>query len=300
MSGYTKITKHRRLNKIVSIVDRWGPVSPSDIVQKLSAAYGVPEKELKRNVQNDLKFLRDEGELVQNYYDKFGKYIGDDTTVDETDQTYKTTKWQTIDNRLNLIPGLSELKKYQANLYTLPESQDILSIKSGKKRVDFGLFGFYFELNHELYHLEIDLSTFPNTPESLFKLIIVRNGDYSNDVMKLLKSEESPCALLALNDPYLSALTHKPLGPLTLSLHKSGNFHIKDYGTKNPISHCSLEAHEKDELLSRLTFHKNQTKTQHWSELKGAQEKVYEVGSQDNVKSPCLIRVRSYSGFILD
>jgi hypothetical protein len=299
MSSYTKITKHRRLNKIVSVVDRWGPINSTEIVKKLSAVYGVPEKELKRNVQNDLKFLRDEGELVQNYYDKFGKFIGDEAVIDEDDQRFKTIKWQTIDNRLNLIPGLSELKKYHADLITLPESQDILSVKSGKKIVDFGLFAFYFELNHELYHLEINLSTFSNSPDSLFQLIIVRAGDYGSELIKSLQQEPLPSAILVLNDPYLSAITMKPLGPLSLSFHKSGIIHIADYGTKNPITHCNIEAHERDELLSRLTFHKNQTKTQHWSELKHGNEKKYQEGSASSIQLPCLIRVRNYTGFIV-
>lgn len=299
MSGYTKITKHRRLSKILSIVERWGPISSAEIIQKLSALYSVAEKELRRNVQNDLKFLRDEGELVQNYYDKFGKFIGDEVEIDEDDQSYKTIKWQTIENRLNLIPGLTELKKYHADLITLPDNQDILSIKSGKKRIDFAIFAFYFELNHELYHLEIDLSTFPNSPDSLFQLILVRSGRYGSDLLKILKQEPLPSAILVLNDPYLSALTNKPLGPLKISLHKSGKVHITDFGTKNPITHCTLEPHERDELLSRLTFHKNQTKTQHWSELKQSEEKKYNEGSANNISTPCLIRVRNYSGFIL-
>jgi hypothetical protein len=181
----------------------------------------------------------------------------------------------------------------------LPENQNILSVKPGKKRIDFAIFAFYFELNHELYHLEVDLSTFANTTQSMFQLIIVRAGRYGSDLLKTLGQESLPTAILVLNDPYLSALTNKPLGPLKVSIHKSGVINIDDFGTKNPITHCALEAHERDELLSRLTFHKNQTKTQHWSELKKGEEKKYHEGSKDGVKVPCLIRVRNYSGFIL-
>lgn len=293
-----KITKHRRLSKIMQVLDRWGPIDTSEVTQHVAQIFGVSESEIKRNVQNDLKFLRDEGDAIPYYYDKLGNFLGENAPPE--DGTFYKVQWQTSDKKDLRISGLGELRRFKGDLKSSPSFEKNISLRTGKGTPTAGVKYFYFDLNHELFHIALKFDYFDQTKEDLLHIGIGRSPSdkVTEKLFEPLKALAAPSLLLSLKDPFLSSLEEGELPPFLLTIHKDQSVSLKSHQNKNPIHSLEVDHDQVQKTLSELTFFKDKTKTQHWTDL-NTQDQEFVAGERSFLRTPLLFKIKSYSGFIL-
>jgi len=298
MSHSMKVTKHRRLSKIMQILDRWGPIDTSEVTQHLAIMFGVKENEIKRNVQNDLKFLRDEGDAIPYYYDKHGNYLGENGPPE--DGTFFRIQWQAAEKKNLKISGLGELRNYKGDLFCSAPFDKKISIRQGKGTSIPGVKYLYFDLNHELFHIAMTFDYFDQSKDNLLHIGIGRSPSdrITEKQYMALKGLAAPSLLLSLKDPFLSSLEDGELPPFLITLHKDQSVSLKSYQNKNPMQSLEVNEKELEQTLSQLTFFKDKTKTQHWTDL-STSEQAFIQGERSYLQTPLLIKIKSYSGFIL-
>lgn len=295
-----KVNKHRRLNKILQTLERWAPLEASEVSQHLAIIFSVDENEIKRNVINDLKFLRDEGELVALYYDKHGMLISHD--IEPADSFYRI-KWQLRSSIENLISGSNEVKKYQAFLQTTAGIEDRIKIRAGIAKETLVNHFLYFELNNELYHLSIPKEAFLNEMTPCFILGLTRTKNsypqkLSSDFELLEKAyPKTSCLLMSFNDPFISSFDTE--APITLIFHLNESITFLNELNKNSVETLEIPKGQAANLLSYLSFFKDKTQTQHWTDLKREQGQDFITGDFQQIRAPFLFRIKETSGFII-
>lgn len=293
-----KITKHRRLSKIMQILDRWGPIETSEVTQHLAKIFGVEEHDIKRNVQNDLKFLRDEGDAIPYYYDKLGNYLGENGQPE--DGIFFRVQWQSAEKKDLKISGLGELRTYKGDLFCSDPFDKNISIRHGKGVSIPGVKYLYFDLNHELFHVAMKFDYFNQSKDDLLHIGIGRSPSdrITEKHYMALKGLAEPGLLLSLKDPFLSSFEDGVLPPLQITLHKDQSVSLKSHQNKNPIQSLEVNQTQLDKMLTELTFFKDKTKTQHWTDL-NTTDQTFIQGERSYLQTPLLIKIKSYSGFIL-
>ncbi len=279
---------------------RWGPLDISELNLRLEKAFSAPADSLKRNIQNDLKFLRDEDELVTYYYDKFGNFLSTDFPPDE-DSFYRM-KWQTRENESYKISGLKELELFKGSLIFNDPATPMLEIRQGVAKHTPGTNFFYFELNHDLYHLRIERPAQDNQKTKFFELGIGRIGTDNFADYKWSEAEGQAKALLTLQDPFLSVVDDPQKPPLSIYFYSDGTFDLLDHSNRNSPQSVEMSTEQMHKILTDLTFFKDQTKTKHWtdSQMIEEEEQGSQVGARENLKAPFLIKIQNRSGFILN
>lgn len=296
-----KINKHRRLTKIIQVLERWAPLESTEVSTHLANLFGVSEDDIKRNVVNDLKFLRDEGELCALYYDKYGNLISEDLEPD--DISFYRMKWQLREQIDNRISGSLEINKYQSFITTDSKLESTMRIRQGIGKENEIYHYFYFELNHELYHLNIPKAAFKESNEPYFCLGLTRtSGSYPKELKEdfELFQKTHPglsCALLSYNDPFISGFDFT--APITIVFHLNGRIALLNKENKNTVETLPLPQGEVSNLLSNLTYFRDSTQTQHWTEIKKEEENTFLEGDLFDLKPPFLFRLKKTSGFIL-
>lgn len=282
----------------MQILDRWGPIETSEVTQHLSIIFGVEESEIKRNVQNDLKFLRDEGDAIPYYYDKLGNYLGENTPPE--DGTFFRVQWQSAEKKELKISGLGELRNYKADLYCSEPFDKNITIRHGKGTPIPGVKYLYFDLNHELFHIAMKFDYFDQSKDDLLHIGIGRSpSDRITDRQyTALKTLAAPSLLLSLKDPFLSSLEDGELPPFLITIHKDQSVSLKSHQNKNPMHSLEVNQQQLEKTLTELTFFKDKTKTQHWTDLSTSEEPFIQ-GERSYLQTPLLIKIKSYSGFIL-
>ncbi len=293
-----KITKHRRLSKIMQILDRWGPIDTSEVTQHLAMIFGVDESEIKRNVQNDLKFLRDEGDAIPYYYDKLGNFLGENNPPE--DGSFFKVQWQSAEKKDLKVSGLGELRNYKGDLLCSESFDKNISIRQGKGVSTPGVKYFYFDLNHELFHIALKFDYFDQSKDDLLHIGIGRSSTdrITPKQYAPMKDLAAPGLLISLKDPFLSTLEEGELPPFLLTIHKDQSVSLKSHQNKNPLQSLEVDEQQVQKTLSELTFFKDKTKTQHWTDLNTEEENFIE-GERSFLQTPLLIKIKSYSGFIL-
>lgn len=294
-----RVNKHRRLSKIVQVLERWAPLETSEVTAHLSLIFDIPENDLKRNVLNDLKFLRDEGELIALYYNKFGKLESID--LEPEDGSYYKIKWQFAQTQEQLISGASELAQFQTHIQATPGFEDLIKVRKGIGQNSLEFFYFYFEVNHELYHLTIPKA--PGAPKDTpyFHLAISRTSSQYPQSMaqdfKKIQTQDIPLIFLSFNNPFISSFD--AISPLKLTFRLNGSVSFESSQNKNTIQFREIQAEKLKGLLESLTFFKDQTQTQHWTQISKKEENDYLTGDKDNLKAPVIFKIKDTAGFIL-
>ena len=298
MSSDIKITKHRRLSKIMQILDRWGPIETTEVCSHVAKAFGVNESDIKRNVQNDLKFLRDEGDAYPSYFDKFGNLVAEFDPPAEG--VFFKTSWQSTEKKDLKISGLGELRRFKGDLMCSPSFEKNIQIRQGRGADNPGIKLLYFELNHELFHLALSFDFFDNTKDDLLHIGLGRSSKERINEKQFSPMDQfsAPSCLLSLKDPYLSSFEEGELPPFIITVHKDQTISVKCHQNKNPIKSKEISKEEAEDTLTELTFFKDKTKTQHWTDIK-VEDKDFLSGEQSYLNSPLLLKVKDYSGFIL-
>jgi len=293
-----KVTKHRRLSKIMQVLDRWGPIDTSEVTQHLSKIFGVAESEIKRNVQNDLKFLRDEGDAIPYYFDKLGNFLGESAPPE--DGTFFKVQWQSAEKKDLKISGLGELRRFKGDLVCSSAFEKNISIRYGKGTPTPGIKYFYFDLNHELFHIALKFDYFDQTKEDLLHIGLGRSSTdkVTEKLYSPMKELAAPSILLSLKDPFLSSLEEGELPPFLITIHKDQSVTLKSHQNKNPLQSSEVDEEHVQKTLSELTFFKDKTKTQHWTDI-NTDDDSFIQGDRSFLKTPLLIKIKSYSGFIL-
>lgn len=299
-----KINKHRRLSKIIQVLERWAPIESSEVAQHLADIFGVDENEIKRNVVNDLKFLRDEGELIPLYFDKHGRLLGE---LIEPEDTFYRVKWQLKGQEAQSISGAQELIKFESYIEADEALRDKVSIRQGlDKALSEGSQDFhtlYFEINHEIYHLKI-----PRIPQRFKEIPILglalcrsRSG-YPGQIkedFEIVKSSypKIPFVLMSFNEPFLSSFELD--APLTLLFTQDNKVTFLNEVNKNPVEYLEIPPSQAKNLLSYLNFFRDKTQTRHWTDVKKEQGKDYQTGDAEDLNLPLLFRLKSTSGFLI-
>ncbi len=295
-----KINKHRRLNKILQILERWAPLEASEVSQHLAQIFSVEESEIKRNVTNDLKFLRDEGELIALYYDKYGHLISHDI---EPEDSFYRIKWQLRSSLENLISGANEVKKYQVYLKTTSGIEDSINIRSGLGKDPLVNHYIYFELNNELYHLSFPKNPFRDqlVPYFIFALTRTKSSYPQNLELDFDLLEKAypkvPALLMSFSDPFISSFDTE--APIILIFHENQSITFLNEHNKNAVETLEIPEGQAMNLLSYLSYFKDKTQTQHWTELKREEGRDFVTGNNKAIKAPFLFRVKETSGFIV-
>ncbi len=282
----------------MQILDRWGPIDTSEVTQHLATIFSVEESEIKRNVQNDLKFLRDEGDAIPYYYDKLGNYLGENSPPE--DGTFFKVQWQSAEKKDLKVSGLGELRSYKGDLICSDSFDKNISIRQGKGTATPGVKYFYFDLNHELFHIALKFEYFDQSKDDLLHIGIGRSQSdkLSPKQYAPMKDLAAPSLLLSLNDPFLSSLEDGELPPVLITIHKDQTVSLKSHQNKNPLQSLEVDEQHVQKTLTELTFFKDKTKTQHWTDINSADENFIQ-GERSYVQTPLLIKIKSYSGFIL-
>jgi len=277
---------------------RWGPLDLAELNSRLEVSFNAEPDSLKRNIQNDLKFLRDEGELVTYYYDKFGDFISMD--LPPTGDAFYRMKWQTRENESYQISGLKELELFKGSLFLNPQAVPILEVRQGigAQAPDKRLV--YFELNHELYHLCISCPAKTSEKRKFLELGIGRTGSSSFKDHQWSTEIETAQVLLTLQDPYLSAIEAVEKPPIALSFFSDGAIDLTHNTNKNLPKSTEITEKQKQAILSDLTFFRDQTKTKHWTDTKAlAADDGLKEGSRKNLMGPFILKIQDRSGFIV-
>jgi hypothetical protein len=282
----------------MQILDRWGPIDTSEVTQHLAQIFGVEESEIKRNVQNDLKFLRDEGDATPLYYDKLGNFLGENAPPE--DGSYFKVQWQSSEKKDLKISGLGELRRFKGDLICSPSYEKNLSIRYGKGPPTPGIKYFYFDLNHELFHIALQFDYFDQSKDDLLHIGLGRSSSdsISDKLYAPMKELDAPSILLSLKDPFLSTLEEGELPPFLITIHKDQSVSLKSHQNKNPLHSLEVTEEQVHKTLSELTFFKDKTKTQHWTDL-NTNDDLFIEGARNFLQGPVLIKIKSYSGFIL-
>lgn len=299
-----KINKHRRLSKIIQILERWAPIESSEVSQHLADIFGVDEGEIKRNVVNDLKFLRDEGEVTPLFFDKHGQFISREI---EPDATFYRVKWQLKSLEDQWISGSQELIKFESFIEADEYLRDKVSVRQGLgpdlKQESSDFHTLYFEINHEIYHLRL-----PRLPQRhgdlpILGLALCRSrSSYPNGLKEdfeiLNKSYPNiPFILMSFNEPFLSSFELD--APLTFLFSHDHRVTFLNEINKNPVEYLEIPFSQANNLLSYLTFFRDKTQTRHWTEVKKEQGKDYQTGDREGLTLPLLFRLKPTSGFLL-
>ncbi len=299
-----KINKHRRLTKIIQVLERWAPMEGAEVAQHLAHIFNVDESEIKRNVINDLKFLRDEGELSTLYFNKHGDLISQDL---EPEDSFYRVKWQLREHKDQLISGAQELLGFDTHVIADESLKDQMSIRAGVglalAQEGEHLHGLYFECNHEIYHLSVPKR--PQRPGGLptLGLAICRTkAQYPKDMAKdfeTLKNSypDVPFIMISFNEPFLSSFELE--APLVLLFNHNDTVTFFNELNKNPVETLEIPSSQANNLLSYLSFFRDRTQTRHWTELKKEQGKDYQKGNLKDLELPIVFRLKTNTGFLL-
>lgn len=296
-----KINKHRRLTKIMQTLERWAPMETSEVTQHLSEIFGVPDSELKRNVLNDLKFLRDEGELTSLYFDKFGKLVSQE--IEPEDLQYYRIKWDLKNDDISSVSGYKEIRNFQSHIMVSEPFKDSIKVRKGLGSNPQEFHYFYFELNHEIYHINLPKSPITQKDEPYLILSLTRTSSQYPETLKSdFKKLEAlypsiPLCLLSFNNPFISSIEDE--APITLFLQTNGLISIQSQKNKNLVEYLEIPEGKAKAMLKYLTFFKDKTQTQHWTKIQEKELEGFLTGDNENLKKPILLRVKENSGFIL-
>lgn len=288
-----KVSKHRRLSKIIEVLERWAPLETSEICQHLAIAFSVQETDLRRNVLNDLKFLLDEGELSAFYLDKHENVVSRDLPPDEGN--FYKIKW--LPSNWNELPisGIKVLKDLKGDFYASPSLIKSSDLKAGYKEEGQDFFKVSFELNHELHSLRFNVGAKSDRARSFLKLAIGRGDLFAKDIRQ---AEDDKQAFLSLNDPFLSAFEKNSVPPIEIEYFENRTVTIRTQN-KNDIFIEKLSAEQLSELIKQFTFLAHKTKTQHWTELTKKKESLIPLKQAETFHLPLLIKTKEGSGLIL-
>lgn len=287
------------MTKIMQTLHRWGPLDLSEINHRLERAFDASSDSLKRNIQNDLKFLRDEGEIVTYYYDKFGNFISSE--LPPTGDSFYRIKWQTRENEHYQLSGLKELEQFKGSLLFNEEALTRIEIRQGIAKTDPAKRILYFELNHEMYHLSIQAPARDDQRKLFFEVGIGRLGNDTFAQYQWPDDQNTPKAVLTLQDPFLSTLDNPMAPPISLRFYTNGTIDLLDHSNKNKPQSAEISQTHLQKILTDLTFFRDQTKTKHWTDTQNSREEFETFeGSRQALKAPLVIRVQERSGFILD
>lgn len=297
----TKINKHRRLTKIVQVLERWAPLDSGEITQHLCQIFDTDETELKRNVSNDLKFLREEDEIIPLYFNKLGKLISID--LEPESETYYRIKWQLKDSTTQMISGANLLSQFQCHIHCSEVIENEVRLKEGIGKSPENFVYFYFDLNHELYHFQLPRAPHSDLLDKDDPYLVISmarsnsNPDFREKEFSVLQAQYPtlPCLLLYFNDPFLSSFEGEP--PLTLIFKKGGAIEFLNEGNKNSVESLEIPQSKASDLLNYLQFFKNKTQTQHWTDLK--EEEKFLIGNQRSLSSPFIFRIKETTGFVV-
>ncbi|MCR9206313.1 MAG: hypothetical protein NXH75_17155 [Halobacteriovoraceae bacterium] len=296
-----KINKHRRLTKIVQVLERWAPLDSAEVTQHLCQIFDADEGDLKRNVGNDLKFLREEGEIIPLYFNKLGKLISVD--LEPEGEAFYRIKWQLKESATQMISGANLLSQFQCFIECSDHLENDVRLKQGIGKSPQDFIYFYFDLNHELYHFQLPRaphSELQDKGESYLAISIARTTSQKENRQKDFQALQNlypdlPCLLLYFNDPFLSSFESQP--PITLLFKKGGDLELINEANKNEVESLEIPQSKASDLLSYLQVFRNQTQTQHWTELKA--EESFRVGSQRSIASPFIFRIKETTGFVV-
>lgn len=299
-----KINKHRRLTKIIQVLERWSPIESSEVAQHLANIFAVDEQEIKRNVINDLKFLRDEGEVTSLYYDKHGHLISKEV---EPDDVFYRVKWQLKGQEEEQVSGALETARFDTYIEADPSLINQVQIRQGLgsslSSPSEDNFTLYFEINHEIYHLSL-----PKRPMALggtpsLGLALCRSKPQYPKTMKadfeILKSSypEVPFVLISFNEPFISSFETE--APLTLLFTGTNKVTFLNESNKNPVETLEVPSGQAQNLLQYLNFFRDKTQTKHWTDIKKEEGRDYRTGNMIDSTLPILFRLKSTSGFLL-
>lgn len=297
-----KVNKHRRLGKIIQTLERWAPLESSEVSHNLANLFGVDEQEIKRNVVNDLKFLRDEGELIALYYDKFGKLLSKE--IEPEDGQFYRLKWQLRSQDGQSISGGQELAQYSSYIVASEDIQQKIIIRQGTGTNQDDWNYFYFDLNNDLYHLAIPKVVFAKSTQVEFALALCRTqGSYpkniENDFVDFCsKYPNVPCILMSLKEPFLSSYDQEP--PVIIEFLKDGSLNISGDANKNSLQFLELPQGKAEDLLKYLSLFRDKTQTTHWSDLKKEDGLEFSEGKGFGLKAPLLLRLKESTGFLIN
>lgn len=286
----------------MQVLEHWAPLDTSEVTSHLSKLFSVPESDLKRNVGNDLKFLREEGEIIPLYFDKLGKLISLD--IEPENENFYRIKWQLKESLTQMISGANLLQQLQGFVHAPEGLQGELKIRQGVGDNPQDFIYLYFELNYELYYLQIPRApktpSFMKTQTPYLELHLARSKDREKERIadfKKISKRNPDCAsiLFTINDPFLSSFEEE--APIRIIFHKEGNFNFYCSENKNPVEGLILPEGKAADLLSYLQFFKNKTQTQHWTDLK--REEDYIVGNQEEIQGPFIFRIKETTGFLI-
>jgi len=288
-----KVSKHRRLSKIIEVLERWAPLETSEICQHLAIAFSVQETDLRRNVLNDLKFLLDEGELSALYLDKHENIVSRDLPPDEG--SFYKIKW--LPSNWNELPisGIKVLKDLRGDFYSSPSLLKSCDLKVGYKEEGLDFFKVSFELNHELHSLRFNVGAKSDRARSFLKLGLGRGYFCAHDRGQ---QDQEKLALLSLNDPFLSAFEKDSGAPIEIEYFENRTVTIRSRN-KNDIYIEPLSPEQLSELIKQFTFLAHKTKTQHWTELTKKKEKLSPLKQAETFTLPLLMKTKEGSGIIL-
>ena len=296
-----KVNKHRRLGKIIQTLERWAPLEVSEISQNLAISFGVEESDIKRNVNNDLKFLRDEGEVTALYFNKFGKLVSRE--IEPEDESFYRIKWQLREQGVTNISGAHELNRYSGHIQATPELEQKLKIRKGlgKNAEDWNYF--YFDLNNELHHLAIPKQPLGSSQKVSLALGLCRTKstypkEYGRDFIFFSANYLTiPHVLISFKDPFISSMDSE--APIAVEFLENGRFNIKDNSNKNPLQFLEVPQGKAKNLLTYLSLFRDQTQTTHWTDLKREEGLVYKGGSGIHLNGPILLRLKETTGYLI-
>lgn len=297
----SKINKHRRLGKILQTLERWAPLETSEVSQNLANIFAVEESEIRRNVVNDLKFLRDEGELIPLYYNKFGELISKE--IEPEDGTFYRVKWQLRSQEGQTISGSHELSQYGSFINASKEIREKLSIRQGMGNNPCDWYYFYFDLNNELYHLAIPKDVISSSNETKVVIGLCRSQPtYPNDLERdfnflSIKYPHASCILISFKEPFLSSADGHI--PITIEFSCSGKIHLNGQENKNPLFFMELPEGKAKNLLTYLSLFRDKTQTTHWTEIKKEEDMQYRENSGRDLCSPLLLKLKENVGFLV-
>lgn len=297
-----KINKHRRLGKIIQILERWAPLETSEVSQSLAHIFDISEAEIKRNVSNDLKFLRDEGELIPLYFNKFGELISRE--IEPEDGSFYRIKWQLRNQDGQHISGAHELNRYSSFIMASEDLQSKVYIRQGLGKSPQDWHFLYFDLNNELYHLAIPRSAVSSSDDTVeYAIGLCRSqSQYPENLKRDFTSFANSAPgkshiLISLKDPFISSMDAQ--APIVIELMNNGAFNVSGTANKNSLEFIELPNSKAEDLLRYLSLFKDQTQTTHWTDMKEADGLNYREGSGKNLMAPLLLRIKESSGFLI-
>ena len=285
-----RVPKHRRQEEIKKIVFLYGPISQTDIKEKISKIFSsYTDTNIKRNAETDLKLLEKDGLIEKWAMDKSGLVIGKVTQTEEktffldvegkkrryNPKTFGRYVYQNPSKGSLKIEGEAKLKTQGFEFLCSEKIKQSVSIKSGKKLDDVYRRAFYLKtLNSGLLHLEFNFDEkFWSTGQKHFELYLGRlhdNGSVTKAKKLIEKNENCIVLLVPKGEDNISRFQGGDKGQMKINFYPQETV-IQHLGGKLDTSVTQLGLHQFDSIISQMTFFADSTATKAHIDLKNNQ-----------------------------